>query len=192
MLYFAFQLIAWFIAQIFVPLIFASAALDITGQIAPDGHRLEKLAALLRQIGKWALKGILATFAFLLTMQRISAPILSNATIRTSRSVAGAVPVVGNAFTAAVDTVVSFSQAARSGVLVALVLVLCFVLAAPLLKMATMSFVYRTTAAFLQPIADKRIVALMDGMGKHMAMLFNAAALLGVMCVYVVVILLSF
>jgi stage III sporulation protein AE len=127
-----------------------------------------------------------------LTLQRISAPIISNAAIRTSRSVAGAVPVVGNAFTAAVDTVVNFSQAARSGVLVALVIVLCIVLTAPLMKMLVMSLIYRVTAAFLQPIADKRLVTLMDGVGKHMAMLFNAAALIGVMCIYTVVILLSF
>ncbi|MCL2577663.1 MAG: stage III sporulation protein AE [Defluviitaleaceae bacterium] len=192
MLYFSFQLVAWFISGVFIPLVFASTALDITGQISPDGHRLEKMAALLRKIGSWSLKGILATFAFLLTLQRFTAPIISNATIRTSRSVVGAVPVVGSAFTAAVDTVVNFSQAARSGVLVALVLVLCFVLVAPLLKMMILSLIYRTTAAFLQPVADNRLVSLMDGIGKHMAMLFNAAALIGVVCVYVVVILLSF
>jgi hypothetical protein len=58
--------------------------------------------------------------------------------------------------------------------------------------MLAMSFMYRAVAAFLQPVADKRLVTLMDGVGKHMVMLFNAAALIGVMCVYAVVILLSF
>ncbi|MCL2199001.1 MAG: stage III sporulation protein AE [Defluviitaleaceae bacterium] len=192
MMFFALQLVTWFISGIFIPLIFSSAALDIAGQIAPDGHRLEKMAQLLRKIASWSLKGILVAFAFLLTLQRVSAPIISNVAIRTSRNVVGAVPVVGGAFSAAVDTVVNFSQAARSGVLVALVLVLCFALATPLIKMLAMSFIYRVVAAFLQPIADKRLVSLMDGVGKHMAMLFNAAALIGVMCVYAVVILLSF
>ncbi|MCL2387338.1 MAG: stage III sporulation protein AE [Defluviitaleaceae bacterium] len=191
-MFFALQLVSWFISGIFIPLVLASAALDIAGQIAPDGHKLENLAELLRKIASWSLKGILAAFAFILTLQRISAPIINNAALRTSRNVVGAVPVVGNAFTAAVDTVVIFSQAARSGVLVALVLVLCFVLASPLLQMLTMSLIYRGTSAFLQPVADKRIVSLMNGIGKHMAMLFNAAALIGVMCIYAVVILLSF
>jgi stage III sporulation protein AE len=191
-MFFALQLVTWFISSVFVPLALASAALDIAGQLSPDGHKLEKLAELLRKIASWTLKGILAAFAFLLTLQRISAPIISNAAIRTSRSAAGAVPVVGDAFTAAIDTVVNFSQAARSGVLVALVLVLCFALAAPLIKIFALSFMYRATAAALQPVADKRLVSLMDGIGKHMNMLFNAAALIGVMCVYTVVILLSF
>jgi stage III sporulation protein AE len=192
LLFFAMQLISRFISVIFVPLVLSSAALDIAGQISPDGHKLEKMAELLRKIAGWSLKGILAAFAFLLTLQRFSAPIISNAAIRTSRSVVGAVPVVGNAFTAAVDTVVTFSQAARSGVLVALVLVLCAVLAAPLLKMLALSLIYRATAAFLQPVADKRLVTLMDAVGKHMSMLFNAAAMVGVVCVYAVVVLLSF
>ncbi|MCL2357163.1 MAG: stage III sporulation protein AE, partial [Defluviitaleaceae bacterium] len=154
--------------------------------------KLEKPAEFLRKIATWSLRGILATFAFLLTIQRISAPIISNAAIRTSRSMAGAVPVVGDAFTAAVDTVVYFSQAARSGVLVALVLVLCFVVASPLVKIFTMSLIYRGVAAFLSPVADKRLITLLDSIGKHMGMLFNAAALVGVTCIYAVVILLSF
>jgi len=177
---------------VFIPLVLASAALDIAGRIAPDGHKLAKMSELMRSIASYALKGLLAMFAFLLTLQRFTAPIISNLAIRTSRNVVGAVPVVGNAFTAAVDTVVTFSQAARSGVLVALVLVLVFVIATPLVKIMAMSFIYRTAAAFLQPIADKRLVSLMDGIGKHMGMLFNAAAMIGVVCVYAVVILLSF
>ena len=192
LLFFALQLVTWFISGVFIPMVLASAALDVAGQFSPDGHKLSHLAELIRKIASWTLKGLLGTFAFLLTLQRFTAPIISNVAIRTSRSVVGAVPVVGGAFSAAVDTIVNFSQAARSGVLVALVLVLCFVLAAPLVKIMVLSLVYRTTAAFLQPVADRRLVTLMDGVGKHMAMLFNAAALVGVMCIYTVIILLSF
>ncbi|MCL1845151.1 MAG: stage III sporulation protein AE [Defluviitaleaceae bacterium] len=195
LLFMGLQAISWYISSIFVPLVLMCAALDIIGQLSingSDGNKLEKPAEFLRKIASWSLKGILATFAFLLTLQRISAPIMSNAAIRTSRSVAGAVPVVGDAFTAAVDTVVHFSQAARSGVLVALVIVLCLAVAAPLIKIFVMSLVYRGVAAFLAPIADKRLITLLDSIGKNMGMLFNAAALVGVTCIYAVVILLSF
>ncbi|MCL2456165.1 MAG: stage III sporulation protein AE [Defluviitaleaceae bacterium] len=190
--FFGLQLLAWFISAIFVPIVLASAGFDIAGQISPDGHKLKKLSELLQKIAAWSLKGSLAAFAFLLTLQKFSAPIIGNIALKTSRSVVGAVPVVGSAFTAAVDTVVNFSQAARSGVMVALVIVLCVAIAAPLLKIFVFSFVYRLTAAFLQPVADARLVALMDGAGKTMAMLFNAAALIGVVCIFTVVILLSF
>jgi stage III sporulation protein AE len=192
MLFFALQAVSWFISGVFIPMVLASAGLDIAGQLSPDGHKLKKLSELLSKIANWSLKGGMAAFAFILTLQKFSAPIINNAAVRTSRSIVGAVPVVGSAFSAAVDTVVNFSHAARSGVMVALVIVLCFALAAPLVKMLVFSFIYRVTAAFLQPVADGRLVALMDGMGKYMAMLFNAAALVGVVCIYTVVVLLSF
>jgi len=192
LLFFALQLLGWFITGMFVPLILASTALDIASKLSADGAKLDMLASLTYKIADWSLKGILGLFAFLLTLQRITAPIVSNVALRTSRNVIGAVPVVGNAFTAAIDTVVGFSQAARSGVMVALVLVLCAAIAGPLIKIAALSFIYKVVAAFLQPVADKRLVALMDSIGKHLSMLFFAAALIGVLCVYTVVILLSF
>jgi len=192
MLFVTMQLLTSFISWVYIPMVLGAAALEITGQLATEGAKLEKLSELIRKIAGWMLKGILGTFAFILTLQRITAPIASNIAVRTSRNVLGAVPVVGNAFTAAVDTIVNFSQAARSGVLVALVLVFCAVLATPLIKIFALSMIYRFTAAILQPVADKRLVSLMDGVGKHMGLLFTAAGLIGVMCIYTVVILLSF
>ena len=191
-LFFALQFLSRFISSVFVPLVLAAAALDIASKLSEDGAKLDNLAELTRKIADRTLKGILAMFAFLITLQRFTAPIVSNVAIRTSRNVIGAVPVVGNALTAAMDTVVSFSQAARSGVLVALVLVLCTVLAGPVIKIFALSFMYKVVAAFIQPVADKRLVALMDSIGKHLALIFAAAVLIGVMCVYTVVILLSF
>ena len=192
LLFFALQLLARFISTVFVPLVLAAAALDIAGKLSKEGTKLDKLAELVRKIAEWTLKGILAVFAFLLTLQRFTAPIVSNAAIRTTRNVAGAVPVVGNALAAAMDTVVSFSQAARSGVLVAMVLVLCATVAGPVIKIFALSFIYKAVAAFIQPVADKRLVALMDSIGKHLITLLVAAVLIGVMCIYTVVILLSF
>jgi stage III sporulation protein AE len=189
--FFALQLITWFISIVFIPMVLAAAALDIVNQLSAE-NKLDKLAELIRKIADYALKIIIAVFAFLLTLQRISAPIINNTALRAGRSVAGAVPVVGNALTAAMDTVVHFSQAARSGVLVALVIILCLALATPMLKILVLSWVYKITAALIQPVADSRLVSCMDSAGKAMGQLFAAAALLGVMCLYSVVILLLF
>jgi len=191
LMFVALQLIRWFIASFFIPLVLTAAALDIVNQLT-DGNRLERLAALINKIAGWSLKALLGTFAFLLTLQRFAAPIVNNLAVRTARSAVGAIPVVGGALHAAVDTVTHFSQAARSGVLVALVLVICAALVTPLLKMLALSGVYRITAGFIQPIADPRLVKAMDSIGRHMGTLFAAAALIGVSCLYAVVILLSF
>ena len=191
LMFFALQLVTWFISIVYVPLVLASAGLEFVNHMS-DTVKLDKLAELLRKIADWTLKGIVAAFALLLTLQRFSAPIASNVALRTTHSAVGAIPVVGNALNAAVDTVIHFGQAARSGVLVALVLVLCVTMATPLLKMLVLSGIYKITAGLVQPVADKRLVKCLDSTAKHMAHLLYAGVLVGVMCVYSVVILLSF
>ena len=190
LMFVALQVIAWFISSVFIPLVMTAAALDIANNLA-EGNRLERLAHILNKIAEWALKALLAVFVFLLTLQRFSAPIVNNLALRTTRTAVGAIPVVGNALTAAVDTVTYFGQAAKSGVLVALVIVLVAALVTPLLKMLALSWVYRLAAGFIQPVADTRLVKLMDSVGKHMGTLFTAAALISVTCVYAVIIILS-
>jgi stage III sporulation protein AE len=191
LMFIALQLVTRFITLVFIPLILSAAALDIVNYLSTE-NKLDKLAALVRKIADYTLKAIVGVFMFLLTLQRIAAPIITNTALRTTRSIAGAVPVVGNALTAAMDTVVHFSTAARSAVLVALVLVICLALAAPLLKMFVLSWVYRIAAAVIQPVSEERLTQLMDTAGKAMGQMFNAAVLLGVMCLYSVIILLSF
>jgi stage III sporulation protein AE len=189
--FFALQFITRFISMVYIPLVLAGAALHMVNELNTE-MKINKLAFLVRKIADSTLKAIVAVFAFLLTLQRISAPIINNAALRTGRSMAGAVPVVGNAFTAAMDTVLHFSKAARSGALVALVIIIATALSVPMFKIIVLSWVYKITAAIIQPVADTRLVACMDSAGKAMAQLFAAAALLGVMCLYSVIILLSF
>ena len=192
LLFSALHIMSWFVGSVFVPLVLASAGLDIASRLSGEGAKLDMLADITAKVASWTLKGIVAVFIFLLTIQRVTAPILTNVALQTSRNVVGAVPVVGDAFTAAMDTVINFSGAARSGVLVALVLVLCGALIAPLIKIIVLAGIYRLVAAFLQPVADKRLVGMMECVGKHLGLMFQAAGLVGVMCIYTVILLLSF
>ena len=192
LMFIAFQLLTRFISMVFIPLILAAAALDVCSKLSEDGIKLAKLSDLASKVAGWLLKGILALFAFLLTLQRVSSPITSNFILRSTRSAMSAVPVVGGAFSAAMDTVINFAQVARSGVLVALVITICVIVLTPLLKIFALSFLYKLVAALLEPVADKRLSALMDSIGKHLSMIFRAAGLIGVMCIFTVVILLTF
>ena len=191
LMFFALHLLTRFVATVYVPLILASAGLDFINHMSTT-VKLDKLAEVLRKVAGWALKGILLAFGFLLTLQRFSAPIMSNLALRATHSAVGAIPVVGNALSAAMDTVTHFGSTARSGVLVALVIVLCVSLATPLIKLFVLSWIYRLTAGFVQPVADTRLVECLDSAAKNLGHLFTAAALIGAMCVYIVVILLSF
>jgi len=191
LMFFALQLVGRFISYFYVPFILASAALGLVNHMT-DTIKLDKLAEMLQKIAGWALKGIVAVFAVIITLQRFSAPIISNLALRSTYGAVGAIPVVGSALSAAMYTITHFGSAARHGLLVALVIVLSIALVMPMIKLAVLAFMYRLVAGFVQPVADKRLVSCLDVAGKHMGYLLSAGALVGVMCVYAVIILLSF
>jgi stage III sporulation protein AE len=190
-IFFAMQLITQAVILFFIPLVTSAACLHMINFITETNH-LDKLALALKKLADWTLKGIVAVFMALLALQKLSAPAVNNAVLKTAKSVAGAVPVVGDALNAAVDTVLFWGQAAKSGVLVALVVTLCVVMAVPLIKMAVLTLIFKLAAAAAQPLCELRLVRCLEGVGDYMGALIGAGAMLAVTAVFTVVVMLSY
>jgi len=157
-----------------------------------EGSTFSHAVDILKSIAKIALRFMVFLFLSLLALQKISAPIVNNLAIQGARAVAGSVPMVGNALNSAMDTLIHLSSAAKSGVLVALVIVISIAVSVPLLKMATFMVIYKLTAALVQPICDERIVKCLDGLGDYIGMLIGAGALVSAMFIFTSVIMLTF
>ena len=190
-LFIGLALIARFISYVFIPLVTAAAVLHMVNHMAGT-DLFTKSVDIVKKGAKQALKFMMFLFLSLLALQKVSAPIANNLALRTARAAAGAVPVVGGALNSAMDTMVSLSTAARSGVLVALVIVICLAVAVPLIKLTVFMFVYKFTAALIQPIVDERLVKCLDGLGDYIGMLLYAGILLAAMFVLTSVIMLAF
>ncbi|MCL2399239.1 MAG: stage III sporulation protein AE [Defluviitaleaceae bacterium] len=190
MLFLGLTLMTRFIAYVYIPLVTGAAALHIVNLLA-EGDVLGKYVSLAKEGADILLKFLVFLFLSLLALQKVSAPIIDNLVLRTAKSVAGAVPVVGGALNSAMNTVIYLSSAARSGVLVALVIVICIAVAVPLLKLLVFMFVYKITSAVVQPIADDRIVKCLDGLGDFTGMLLGAGVLVAVMFIFTCVLMLT-
>lgn len=190
-LFMGLTIMARFIAYIFIPLVTAAAVLHMLDYMA-GGETFTKSVDVIKGFAKSALKFIVFCFLSLLALQKVSAPIANNLALRTARAAAGAVPVVGGALNSAMDTVVNLSAAAKSGVLVALVVVICMAVAVPLIKLLSFMFVYRLIAALIQPICDEKMVKCLDGLADYIGMLFYAGVLVSIMFVFACVIVLMF
>jgi stage III sporulation protein AE len=188
-MYFAIHFMSRFISVFFIPLVSAAAALTVVNHLTENAP-LEKMTELLRTGAEWTLKGLAGLFILLLTLQRISVPIVNNFAMDTARAAAGAVPVVGGALNSALDTVLIVGTAARSGVLVAMVVALGAAAAVPVLKMLAIMLIYKLAAAVTQPICDKRFTACVDEIGSFMGLLAGAAALVAVMFIGAVAVVL--
>jgi len=179
------------IKNLIVPVIMLGAGIHIVNYLT-EHEIISKFAVLVKLGASLSLKSIVIVFAAVLGLQRISAPILDNLALKTARSATGAVPVVGDMLTGAMDTVLSFAQAAKGGVSVAIIISVFTVCALPVLRMLVLVAVYKFTAAAIQPICDKRICECIDAIASFSLILLGAAVSVCVMFIFSVMIMLSF
>jgi len=176
---FAINIINLIILNVLIPLIIFVTTIQVVSNLT-DNEILKNLSDIFKNIISWGTKTLAVGFISILALQRISAPILNNLAIRTARSTINAVPVVGGALSGAVDTVLYFASATKSGVIVAVIISIVYLCIIPVSKLVAIMFIYKFVAAVVQPICDKRIV-------KCMSTISNYSGILLGMCVMVVI-----
>jgi stage III sporulation protein AE len=174
-----------------IPVIQLGAMLEIVSCISAKSV-LTNLTKLIRKGVEYALKGVALLFLTVLSLQKISAPIINNAALRAAKSGASAIPIVGNMVASAMDAVMFWGQAASSGLMAALIITLTIVCGASLIKILAMLLIYKFTAALVQPIVDERIVKCLDAVGSFCLLIFEAGAVVVVMFIVSVAIMLAF
>ena len=182
--------VAFVVQQAIVPTITLAAALQVVNDLS-ERPMLEKLSELLRKGIAWTLRGVAVLFVGVLSMQRLGVPVAQTAVSRTAKLAVNAIPVVGTTLASTVDSVLAWADVARSGVMVATVIVLALLCAAPLLEMAAFVLIYKLTASLIQPVADERVVKAVDATGTFAGMLLGASAVVAVMFIFMVMIVLS-
>ncbi len=185
------NLIMYLINTFLEPAIIFGALVQIINYLT-DRPMLHNLGELIKNCVKWCFKGLAVVFLALLTLQKIAAPIMDNLVLKTARSTVGAVPLVGQLMGGAFDTVLYWTTAIKSGVLVALLVLMVLICAVPLIKILVIYFMFKLTAALIQPVCDDRMVKCIDSIGAFTALLLGVAVTVVVMFLISVMILLSF
>jgi len=188
---FSIEALTLVIRSILVPLLTIAAVLEIVNFLV-EKEMFTNLGDLIRDFTKWALKIVALLFLGVLSLQKISAPILNNLAVRAAKAGANSIPMVGGMLSGAMDTVIMWGSAAKSGVMVALVITIILACAVPIVKILAMYVIYRLTGAVIQPICDKRIADCMESIGDFCRLLLYAGVIVSVMFIVSVVIMLSF
>ncbi len=187
----AINVITAFIVNLMIPIIILAAAMQIINYLT-EKEALKRMSDMIKKVSGLTMKGIVFLFVAILTLQRISAPILNNLTLKTARAMGNAIPIVGNMLTGAMDTVINFTAAAKSGSMVAIVLSVILICALPLIKLLALVIIYKFTAAIIEPVCDSRIVKCIDSIGSFSILLLEAGVIVIVMFLFAVMIMLSF
>ncbi len=190
LVFFSVEFISSLIKNLFLPMLVMGAVLEIINYLT-ERDILTKFSDLVKGIVGWSLKASALFFVATLSLQSISTVALNSAVNKTAKVAVNLVPVVGQVMTGAVDTVMYWAQAVKSGFLVAAVIVILVACFVPFMKLVVMVFVYKFTAAVIQPICDDRITECIDTIGSFATLLLGSLGTVIFMFIFSIMIMMT-
>ena len=153
------------IQTILIPLVLVVVSLVIISKIS-DKVQIGKIAKFLKSGIVWFLGIILTVFVAVVSLEGTLSSSVDGITAKTTKAVvSSAVPVVGKILGDAVDTVLGCGIILKNAVGfvgVIIVVVICIV---PILKLTILTIAYKILVAITEPIADGKIVDLLEQIG---------------------------
>ncbi|WP_240620247.1 stage III sporulation protein AE [Peribacillus acanthi] len=169
------------VQNVVLPLLFLAALLNIVSTLS-DNYKVTQLAQLLRNWSIGLLGVFMTVFLGVISVQGASSAVADGITIRTAKFVTGNfIPVIGRMFTDAADTVISASVLLKNTVGLAGVIILLLITTFPAIKILVVAFVYKFTAALLQPLGGGTVIKCLDIISKSMIYIFAALAIVSFM-----------
>ncbi|WP_343327820.1 stage III sporulation protein AE [Lentibacillus saliphilus] len=164
------------ISRFILPLLFLSALLHIVSGLS-ETYKVTHLADLFKNVALGVLGTFMTIFISVMSVQGAASAIQDGVAMKTAKFVTGNfIPVVGRTLTDAADTMLSASLLLKNAIgIVGLILIVTLALF-PAVKIFAIAFVYKLTAALLQPLGNGPVITVMDIISKYI--LFVLACLL--------------
>lgn len=153
-----------FITNIVMPVILVSTALGIISKLS-EQVRIEKLSKFLNKYSIWILTTVLGIFIGISALESGLTNNVDNVTKRAGKSVISvAVPIVGGIIGNAIDTVIGYTNIIKNATGLLGIFVILTICLKPIINLATLTIVYNLGSALCEPIADKKVVELIEQM----------------------------
>lgn len=170
-----------FIQFVVLPLLFLSAILNIVSTLT-EHYKVTQLGNLLRNWSIGLLGLFLTVFLGVISVQGAQAAVADGVAIRTAKFITGNfIPVIGRMFTDATDTVIGASLLLKNTVGIAGVAILLLIVAFPAIKILMIAFIYKFSAAVLQPLGGGPIIKCLDIISTSIIYVFAALAIVSLM-----------
>lgn len=172
-----------FITTVLIPFVLISNALGIISKVSPR-VQVDKLAKFFNSSVVWILGIALTIFVGVLSVEGSLSSTVDGITAKTAKAaVTNFIPVVGKILGDAVDTVIGCSNVLKNAVGIIGVIVILCICVGPVVKLAVLMALYYLAGAVCQPIADDKIVKLLDQMGDTFKMLLAIMCSVSVMLI---------
>lgn len=159
------SLIGNFINNIAIPIILVSTALGVISKIS-DKVQIDRLAKRLKSSTIWIIGIMLTLFVTLISVDGTLSSSVDAVTSKTAKAaVSNLIPVVGKILGDAVDSVIGCSSILKNAIGIVGTIIIISIAIGPIIKLTLLMGVYYIGAAVCEPIADGKIVKLLDQMG---------------------------
>ena len=180
---FSINLIGNLIEDILIPIMFIVVVFSVISKIS-ERVQVEKLSQFLKSGVIWVLGVILTVFVGVVSLEGTLSSSVDGVTAKTAKAaVSTVIPVVGKVLGDVVDSVLGCGVILKNAVGMVGVFVIIGICVMPIIRIATLSIIYSLASAVVQPIADNKIVKLLDEMGGTFKVLLGILCSLSVMLI---------
>ena len=173
-----------FITNFILPLVTIGTTLTIVSKIS-NKVRIDKLGKFMKTSGVWILGIIMTLFVTVLSLEGSITETVDGVTAKTTKAaISSVIPVVGKILGDATDAILGSAGILKNAVGVVGIFVIIGICITPIIKLTLLSFTYYITSCICQPIADEKIVGLLDSIGDTFKILL---AIICCVCVMLII-----
>ena len=145
-----------------IPIVSIIVALVIVSKIS-DRVQIGKLAGFMKSSVVWFLGIILTVFVGVLSLEGTLTSSVDGITAKTAKAaVSSIIPVVGKILGDSVDSILGCGLVLKNALGVFGVIIIIGICIIPIIKLAILSIMYSISSAIIEPLADEKIVKLLD------------------------------
>jgi len=182
-LLFAVIFIGNIINLIVLPIITVSMVLSIASNLS-EKVQIGNLAKFFKSSVTWFLGFVITIFVGLLSLEGTITSSVDGITIKGIKSVASTfIPVVGKALGDSVDTVLGATSLIKNSVGFVGIIVVIGICISPIIKLTVLSIIYSFAGAISEPLADKRIVNVINQMSGVFKLLLGVVFFVAVLLI---------
>ena len=151
-----------FVEDFVIPILLISIVLSIVSNIS-EKVQVDKLSKSLKTFIIWSLGIALTLFTCVLSLEGTLSSNVDGITAKTAKSaVSSLIPVFGKIMGDTVDSVIGCSNILKNSIGIVGIIVIISIIALPTMKILIMWLSFKITSAICEPVADVRIVKLME------------------------------
>lgn len=171
------------IQNILIPAVLIATTLSIISKIG-DKVQINKLAKFFNSGVVWVLGVLLTIFVGVISLEGTLSSSVDGITVKTTKAiVSSSIPVVGKILGDAVDSVLGCGIILKNAIGVIGVIIIVGICIMPIIKIAILTISYKVLAGVCEPIADEKIIKLLEQIGDIFKVLLAILCSISVMVI---------